>query len=80
MKKSLMYFSFHKEGILGLSFPWPKRAGRFKMELHRTGIDKEDPVEWLRRGLINWDGERVIINAHHHKLMPLRKWWEVWTS
>ena len=40
-----------------------------KKELDRTVIDKEGCLEWLRRGQISWDGERVIINAQnqgHH--------------
>uniref|UniRef100_UPI00358F527E zinc finger protein 583-like n=1 Tax=Myxine glutinosa TaxID=7769 RepID=UPI00358F527E len=34
-----------------------------KNELDRTGIDKKGSFDWLRRGQINQDGERVIINA-----------------
>ena len=40
-----------------------KRAGSYKKELNRLGIDKEGSMEWLRRGQLNWDGERIIINA-----------------
>ena len=38
-----------------------KRAGKYKKELDRLGINKEGSLEWLRRGLLNWDRERIII-------------------
>ena len=50
-----------------------KRAGRFKTELDRTGIDKEGSLEWQRRGAMNWEGERVIINAQEHHTDAFKK-------
>jgi len=43
--------------------------------LDRRGINKESSLEWLIRGKISWDGERVIINAQdqRHQTNGLKK-------
>ena len=40
-----------------------KRAGRMKMDLEEENIDEEGSLKWLRRGLLNYDGERIILAA-----------------
>ena len=42
-----------------------KRSRRSKKELDQDGIDKEGSLEWLRRGQLNWDGERIITSMKY---------------
>ena len=53
------YGKITKRNISRYSDKWEndKRAGQFKKELDRIGIDKEGFLEWVRRGQIYWDGE-----------------------
>ena len=44
-----------------------KRAGKYKKkQLDRFEIDKEGSLEWLRKGQLNRDGEKIIINAQDY--------------
>ena len=37
--------------------------GNIKKRVGQIGRDKEESLEWLRKGQLNWYGERIIINA-----------------
>ena len=46
-----------------------KRAAPFYQELNKEYIDKERSLEWLRKGVLKFDQERVIIAAQDQGLM-----------
>ena len=46
-----------------------KKAERFYEELNKEYIDKEGSVEWLKRGRLTFDGERLIVGAQDQALM-----------
>ena len=46
-----------------------KKAEKFYQELNQEYIDKEGSLEWLRRGRLTFDGERLIVGAQDQALM-----------
>ena len=45
-----------------------KRAGRIKEELDKDHIDKEGSTKWLRNGVLQYDGERIMLAAQDQGL------------
>ena len=46
-----------------------KRAGKFQEELNKEYIDKTQSLEWLRKGLLSYDAEKIIVAAQDQGLM-----------
>ena len=46
-----------------------KRAGKLQEELNKEYIDKEGSLQWLRKGALGYDGERIIMGAQDQGLM-----------
>ena len=46
-----------------------KRAGRFANRMEEQEVDKNKSFEWLKRGVLNFDGERVILAAQDDGLL-----------
>ena len=49
-----------------------RRAGRFVEELEKSYIHKEASLEWLKKGALGFDGERIIVGAQDQGLFD--KW------
>jgi hypothetical protein len=45
-----------------------RRAGAFAELLERDNIDKAGSLEWLKRGVLRFDGERIILGAQDQAL------------
>jgi hypothetical protein len=45
-----------------------KRAGKYPKELEKEYIDKDASVEWLKKGVVKFDGERIIVGAQDQAL------------
>ena len=46
-----------------------KRAGRYIEELNKVYIDKPQSLEWLRKGMLAYDAEKLIVAAQDQGLM-----------
>ena len=46
-----------------------KRAGRFANRMEEQEIDKNKSYEWLKRGVLNFDSERIILAAQDDGLL-----------
>lgn len=46
-----------------------KRAGRFANRMEEQEIDKNKSYEWLKRGVLNFDNERIILAAQDDGLL-----------
>ena len=46
-----------------------KRAGKFLEELNKEYIDKKQSLEWLRKGVLKYDAEKIIVAAQDQGLM-----------
>ena len=46
-----------------------KRAGKFQEELNKEYIDKKQSLEWLRKGVLTYDAEKIIVAAQDQGLM-----------
>ena len=46
-----------------------ERAGKMKIELDKEHVDKEGSLKWLRRGVLNYDGERIMMAAQDQGLV-----------
>ena len=46
-----------------------KRAGRFAQRIDEEEIDKSRSLEWLKRGVLNYDSERIILAAQDEGLL-----------
>ena len=46
-----------------------KRAGRFAKRIEEEEIDKNGSFEWLKRGILNFDSERIILAAQDEGLL-----------
>ena len=46
-----------------------KRAGRFANRMEEQEVDKNKSYEWLKRGVLNFDGERIILAAQDDGLL-----------
>ena len=46
-----------------------KRAGRFREELDKCYIDKKASLNWLTKGKLGFDGERMIMGAQDQALL-----------
>ena len=45
-----------------------ERAGRIKSELDKEYIDKKGSLKWLQKGILVYDGERMIVAAQDQAL------------
>ena len=59
--------SAHQDGRVG-NWRRSKRAGPFRTLIEKDIIDKEGSFEWLKRGALNYDGERIILAAQDQGL------------
>ena len=46
-----------------------KRAGKYYEELNKEYIDKQQSLEWLRKGCLSYDAEKLIVTAQDQGLM-----------
>ena len=61
---------FCKSTAKGLEDNWKndRRAGRIKTELDKEHIDKKGSIKWLQKGILQYDGERMILAAQDQGL------------
>ena len=46
-------------------------AGKFAKRIEEEEIDKGSTCEWLKRGIMNYDNEKIILVAHDGRLFTI---------
>ena len=63
-------YKFCENSINKLKDNWKndRRAGRIRSELDEEHLDKKGSIKWLKKGTLQYDGDRLMVVAHDQAL------------